>query len=143
MPSQTSARWRRSSWNIDIGQAAKRERCIALAPLAAIGQPPEPAITKPDHDETGNWRVVGDEPLRWRFWDGDYVYFSPFSGQTHFLDIVTGDVLRVIIDGPPDVAELRSMIADFLDVKNDERVAEATDDILSRLENAGLIEPVR
>ena len=48
----------------------------------------------------------------------------------------------LIMSGSPDVAELRSKIANFLEVEIDGQLAEATVDVLSRLEDAGLIEPV-
>ena len=47
------------------------------------------------------------------------------------------------MSGSPDVAELCSKIANFLEVDNDGHLAEATVEILSRLEDTGLIEPVR
>ena len=85
--------------------------------------------------------MAGGEPLRWRCWAGDYVVFSPLSGHTHVLDILTGQVLTVIISESPSVAELRTQISTFLEVENDERLAKTIDGILSRLDDAGLVEP--
>ena len=84
--------------------------------------------------------MAGGEPLRWRCWAGDYVVFSPLSGHTHLLDILTGQVLTVIMAESPSVAELRSQTSTFLEVENDERLAKTIDGILSRLEEAGLVE---
>ena len=44
-----------------------------------------------------SWRVV--EGLRWRCWDGDFVVFNPLSGYTHLLDVVTGQILTLLISG--------------------------------------------
>ena len=85
--------------------------------------------------------MAGSEPLRWRCWAGDHVVFSPLSGQTHQLDILTGEVLTVIKSESPSVAELRSQMSIFLEVENDERLAKTIDSILSHLEEAGLVEP--
>jgi PqqD family protein of HPr-rel-A system len=87
------------------------------------------------------WRVAGDKPLKWRCWAGDYVVFSPLSGQTHFLDIFAGHVLELIMAGTPSISELRSEAARFLEVEPDDRLAQAVEELLRRLEEVGLIEP--
>ena len=101
--------------------------------------------TSPSLEQFGSqrWRVVGSEPLRWRAWAGDYVVFNPLSGQTHFLDIVTGQILKRIIHGSSSIDELCSEISTFLEVGDDSYLAEMISDILSRLDGVGLIEPVR
>ena len=88
-----------------------------------------------------NWRVAGNEPLKWRCWAGDYVVFSPLSGQTHFLDIFAGHVLELIMAGTPSILELRSEAARFLEVEPDDRLAQTVEELLRRLEEVGLIEP--
>ena len=87
------------------------------------------------------WRIAGSKPLRWRSWGGDYVAFNPLSGQTHSLDIVTGQVLKIIMSGPSSFDDLRLKISIFLEVNNDNRLAQTISEILSRSEEAGLIEP--
>ncbi len=87
------------------------------------------------------WRVAGNQKILWRDWEGDYVIFSSLSGQTHILDIASGKVLRRIMERPSTIEDIRSEIADFLEVKNDAKLANAVDSILKRLEEAGLIEP--
>ncbi len=69
--------------------------------------------------------------------------FNPLSGQTHLLDIVTGQILKLIMSGSSSVGELRPGTATFLEVDDDNHLAGTISDILIRLEEAGLIEPVR
>ena len=98
------------------------------------------------HDGAGQlqtWRVAGNEPLKWRCWAGDYVVFSPLSGQTHFLDVFAGHILERIMAGAPNILELRSEAARFLEVEADGRLAQTVDELLRRLEEAGLIEPAQ
>jgi len=45
------------------------------------------------------------------------------------------------MERPSTIEDIRSEIADFLEVKNDAELANAVDNILKRLEDAGLIEP--
>ena len=87
--------------------------------------------------------MAGNQPLRWRCWDGDYVVFNPLSGQTHLLDIFAGQMLRLITSGTPNIGELRSEAASFLEVEQDDRLARTVDELLRRLEAVGLIEPAR
>ena len=89
------------------------------------------------------WRVAGSESLKWRCWAGDYVVFSPLSGQTHFLDIFAGHILKLIMAGTPSIAELRVEAARFLEVEPDDRLAQTVEELLHRLEEVGLIEPAQ
>ncbi len=99
-------------------------------------------ISRLDQFGSKKWRIAGCKPLSWRSWAGDYVVFSPLSGQTHSLDIVTGRVLKLIMSGSPSFDDLRAEISIFLEVNNDNRLAQTISEILSRVEEAGLIEPV-
>jgi PqqD family protein of HPr-rel-A system len=99
-----------------------------------------------NHDGAGRlqkWQVAGNEPLKWRCWAGDYVVFSPLSGQTHFLDIFAGQMLKLIMSCAPSISELRSEAARFLEVEPDDRLTQTVEELLRRLEEVGLIEPVR
>lgn len=87
------------------------------------------------------WRIADNKRILWRCWEGDYVIFSSLSGETHILDIASGEVLRRIIDRPSAIEDIRSEIAAFLEVKNDAELAKAVHNILRRLEGIGLIEP--
>jgi hypothetical protein len=59
------------------------------------------------------------------------------------LDIVTGQVLRLIDSGPSNIDRIQSAISAFLEVDNDDHLAEAIRDTLARLDEVGLISPVR
>ena len=99
-------------------------------------------VSNPDQLTLQKWRIAGGERLQRRYWDGDYVVFNPLSGQTHLLDIVTGKVLMLIMSGSSSATEFRSEISTFLEVDDDNRLSKSISDILSRLEEAGLIEPL-
>jgi PqqD family protein of HPr-rel-A system len=84
------------------------------------------------------WRTI--EALKWRCWAGDYVVFNPLSGHTHFLDIVAGQILILLMAGSCTASAVRSSLSRFLEVPDDEKLAATANDILMRLENAGLVE---
>ena len=77
-----------------------------------------------------------------RNWDGEYVVYNPLSGNTHLLDIVTGEVLKIIATEPTRARAIYRRIADFLDLPADGgNVPRHVDDILHVLDDLGLIEP--
>jgi PqqD family protein of HPr-rel-A system len=85
-----------------------------------------------------SWRAAED--LRWRCWDGDFVVFNPLSGYTHLLDVVTGQILTLLISGRCTVSAVRSALSAFLEVPDDDKLAETVEGILIRLEDTGLVE---
>jgi PqqD family protein of HPr-rel-A system len=89
------------------------------------------------------WQAAGGGPLRWRCWAGEYVVFNPLSGQTHHLDVLAGRMLELIVSATPSADELRVEASSFLEVEQDDQLIRLVDELLRRLEGAGLIEPVR
>ena len=88
------------------------------------------------------WRVSTTTPLTMRNWDGDYVVYNPLSGNTHLLDIVTGEVLKMIVTGPVRASSIYNRIATFLDLPADDaNLPHHVEDILRVLDELGLIEP--
>ncbi len=87
------------------------------------------------------WMIAAGQKLLWRYWEGDYVVFGSLSGETHTLDIASGKSLERIMSGPSTREDIRSEIANLLEVENDAELANAVDQILLHLEDAGLIEP--
>ncbi|MEO8304437.1 MAG: HPr-rel-A system PqqD family peptide chaperone [Betaproteobacteria bacterium] len=87
------------------------------------------------------WRLGVVGPLPMRCWDGDYVVYNPLSGNTHVFDIVTGEVLKVIMTGNVAAAEICQRIAAFLEVPNDVGIADHVGRILVALDRLALIEP--
>ena len=67
--------------------------------------------------------------------------FNPLSGATHLLDIVGGEVLRALMEGPARAEELAQRIATLLDVECDNETVAAADRILENLDQLGLAEP--
>ena len=91
---------------------------------------------------TRYWRAVDGEDLVWRDWDGDCVVFSPTSGNTHVLDILSGEVLKAIAEARRRNQELVSHAALYLDVPESTDLKAVVRDVTERLEAAGLIEEV-
>lgn len=86
------------------------------------------------------WQVHANVDKLWRAWGAHYVVFSPLSGETHVLDIVSGSVFERLTRGPAKSSDIHSEIADFLDVDMDPELTNAVDGILQSLEHIGLVE---
>ena len=80
--------------------------------------------------------------MPWRCWDGEYVVFNPASGQTHILDIASGELLLGLMERPTGRADLCARLGAFLEVDNGADLEAAVSRILGSLEDLGLIEPV-
>ena len=88
------------------------------------------------------WQTLGDEPLRFRSWDGDYIVYSPFSGQTHGLDITAGYLIELLTDGPKNTEKLYHALSQFLGDLNNDRFRSSIDSVLEKLDELGFIEKV-
>jgi len=92
-------------------------------------------FNRPDH-----WRICGGFVVRMHCWDGDYVVYNPFSGQTHRLDIVSGRLLQWLNTGPKTFGTLCRDVETFLEL-DDQTLTKATvGRILESLSDAGLVE---
>lgn len=88
------------------------------------------------------WQSASGPAIPARWWDGDCVVYNRLSGDTHVLDVVTGEVLRSVLSGPLPAADVRRRLAAFLEVPDDAQIADTVGKILNHLDELGLIEPV-
>ena len=97
-----------------------------------LPQPPNPAVI---------WTVnAADRPACHRL-DGEYIVFNPLTGKTHFLDTAAGVLLEAVMAKPESLSHLCMRLAAFLDVDDDEEVANLVSATLAKLDDLGLIEP--
>lgn len=88
----------------------------------------------------GAYRPAGGATLDIRCFEGEFVVYNPLSGHTHYLDVVSGQVLRLVASGVSDAGAIGARIAAFLGVDADDRVAALVDQTLMKLEEVKLIE---
>ena len=88
------------------------------------------------------WSVCGPESLSWRDWGGDTIIYHPLSGDTQLLDIAVAEVLKLISERRAKRGEIREQLASFLEVDNDSELDKAVSQILGKLDDLGIIEPV-
>lgn len=102
-----------------------------------------PTISKKTETVSDFWKISSDNGLSWRCWDGEYVVFNPASGNTHLLDIASGQVLMTLVAEPTETSRIQEQLAGFLEVDRDDRLVAAVSEILTRLEGLELIEPAK
>jgi len=86
------------------------------------------------------WRTIAGDELTWRSLEGDYVVYAALSGHTHVLDILSGEVLRAILEGQHGSEALEEVVARFLEVPVGPELAATLKTVIDRLKSAGLIE---
>ena len=94
-------------------------------------------------NELNKWRVTVGCDLLWHFWDGEFVVFNTGSGDTHVLDVFSGEVLRSIQQQPASAAEIATCLADTLTLTAEEVPLGRITDVLAEFHILGLIEPLQ
>lgn len=87
------------------------------------------------------WRILGPEGLSWHCWDGEYVVYHPFSGMTHYLDAVAGEVFARLLERPATAGDLAIALAELACIDRDQAAA-AVQQTLARLDLVGLAEAI-
>jgi len=85
-------------------------------------------------------RLAAEGALVWHDWDDGCVVFNRATGETHFLNLWTSYLLRLIEQGPTDAAVLADRIADDLAAERDEAVATRVSKTLQNFESMALVE---
>ena len=91
--------------------------------------------------DPGAWRLTEGSSLLWKLWDDEYVVFDRGSGDTHLLDLVAGEVLRLLERESHDAGGLVTRVAAALEIEADGALAGHVAQTLTKLHRAGLIEP--
>ena len=86
------------------------------------------------------WRPAGDASLSVRCFAGELLVYSPLSGHTHYLDIVSGKALRLVTTGVGETSVICSHLAAFLGVDTDDQLTALVHETLEKLEAVKLIE---
>ena len=86
------------------------------------------------------WQTLGDEPLRLRSWDGEYIVYSPFSGQTHRLNTTAGYLIECLIGGPKDMEMICNKLSQHLEADDDETFRGSIVSVLDVLSELALID---
>ena len=87
------------------------------------------------------WRVPRTLDLRMRRFDGEFVIYSAWSGDTHVLNALAGEALLVLRDAAHDASSLAAAVAAEARVELDRDFVQQMANLLTEFRHLGLIEP--
>lgn len=85
-----------------------------------------------------SWKTT---KLAWKSWGDDVVVFNFSSGDTHLLNPVAAQALKILEQKPLNTHELSQQLASSDRLPTDEQLTAHVEDLLSKLDEMGLIEP--
>ena len=90
-----------------------------------------------------NWRLAEGCRLHWKVWDDEFAIFDEGSGDTHLLDPLAAEVLKVLEESPGEISGLARRIVARLDLAPDSDLTERVRELVERFVALGLVEPAR
>jgi PqqD family protein of HPr-rel-A system len=88
------------------------------------------------------WAVNRSASLSWKRFDDEFIVFNASSGDTHLLNLISTEALRCLEESPTTAAELSRRVAERLGLFDSEDTQRQVAELLSRLDELGLVESV-
>lgn len=89
------------------------------------------------------WELAEGSRLHWICWDDEYVVFDEGSGDTHLLDLLAAEVLKVLEQGPGAEPALVERVAARLDIEPDAELERRIGEAIQKFRAVGLVEPIQ
>ena len=89
------------------------------------------------------WRIFPGLRLHWRSWEDEFVVYNSASGDTHLLDQVSRDMLKVLESESPTLSELAGRLAESQEIEADAEFSSYLERLLATLEKLGLVERIQ
>ena len=88
---------------------------------------------------TAVWRAAN---LLTKSWPDGVVVYNLDSGNTHLLNPIAGQVLKLLVDAPADATMIACQLACQINLESDRELDYNVANLLTQLDSLGLIEPV-
>ena len=89
------------------------------------------------------WELAEGCRLHWISWDDEYVVFDEGSGDTHLLDVLAAEVLKVLEQSPRYEQALTERVLARLGLDAVVDVERRIREAIQKFRDAGLVEQVR
>ena len=86
------------------------------------------------------WHVISPDDLLWEAWETEYTLFDRNSGETHLINELPAQILRILTESPKTTFDLTEELSRLCEVENNEHWRQQTLTTLGNLESLGLIE---
>ena len=81
--------------------------------------------------------------LHWKVWDDEFVIFDEGSGDTHLLDPLAAELVKVLQESPGHVPALARRLVARLDLELDADLTGRVRELVDRFVAIGLVETAR
>jgi PqqD family protein of HPr-rel-A system len=88
------------------------------------------------------WYVPDNNPILLEEWDNEAVVYNPNSGETHQLDRLSVDVLKLIKTQPVSLDTLTESIRTLYQVEDNYGLEPQLEGLILQFDTLGLIEPL-
>jgi len=88
------------------------------------------------------WRIIGDDVLRFRSWNDEFVVYHALSGDTHILEEANVQLLLELQRTPSDMLSLARQLASQWQCELDDDLVREIEMALTDMQALSLIECV-
>jgi PqqD family protein of HPr-rel-A system len=89
---------------------------------------------------TMQWRLIDDNALQFRAWNGEFVVYNVLSGDTHVLEMPAAEILQLLQQGPMDPSSMARSLADKWQCEPDQTFLNELEMTLSEMRTLSLVE---
>ena len=86
------------------------------------------------------WFIRAPEQHHWRRWDDEFVLYDELSGQTHLLNFIAADAMRLLQETPRSDADLATALAELYRTELTSEFCSRIRTLLSHFQQLGLTE---
>jgi PqqD family protein of HPr-rel-A system len=85
------------------------------------------------------WGIDERFPILWHHWGDSYAVYHTGSGQTHILDDLAAQLLKLLVSEPANLAELASRFAEAVSLEADDELYLYMENALQEFERLELV----
>ena len=92
---------------------------------------------------SSKWRVPSGIKLYWYTWDDKAAVYNSAWGNTHVVDIVVAETLKLIERKSTTLPNLAMLVAESLKIDSDIQLYPYLKQVVTKLEELGLVERIQ
>ena len=93
-----------------------------------------------DVEPSTQWLLPSADDLLWEQWEEDYTVFDRKTRETHLINELPAEILRLLSTRPATTEEITARLAQLCELANTPEWAEKIASVIDNLSSLGLIE---